>query len=330
MTKILYALWNYPQLSESYIAAEIEFALACGMTVEVWSDQVRLGDVPAQVTVHRGTLTQAVNAFRPHVLHTHYLATAEGYLKELPALLPVTIRGHSFDWNPEAAIRVLQDKRVQKLYLFPHFAESLRNEKVVPLPVAFSSKLYGPEFLKDRMLVVRAAAGRPDKGLDDFLSAAELCPGLNFVLCVAEAGGPGGGPEFLKKLAEQASALPNLEFRENVSQADVAELVRRAGVYLDTSDPRGHPFGMPISIAEALATGCYTLARRVRGAAEYLGGVGAMYDSVAEAAKLIHESLSWDADHMTSSWVNATLRGAEFRAEAVLRPVIEHWRTFGW
>jgi glycosyltransferase involved in cell wall biosynthesis len=332
MTRVLYAVWNYPQISETYIEAEIEHALRQGVQVEVWSDLARRDGLSHQCPVHRGTLEQAIAAVNPHVLHTHYLATLETYLKEVPPALAVTVRGHSFDWNPEAARRILRDRRIQKLYLFPHFAsqlDDLGDLRVVPMPVAYSSSFYGPEFLKDRTLVLRASAGRPDKGLDDFFAVAALCPGMRFTLCVAEAGGNGGGPEFIKQLKAQAASSGRVELKTEVGRLEMVELTRRAGVYLNTSDPRGHPFGMPISVAESLATGSYVLVRRGRGAAEYLGGVGALYDTVEEAAKLIRDSLQWDVDQMTSSWVAATERGAEFRAERVLKPMVDYWKTLG-
>lgn len=328
MIRVLYGLWNYPQLSETYVEAEVHYALSQGIEVQVWSGVARHADLVPSVPVHRGTLTEAIAVFKPHVFHAHYLAAAPGFIGECRGV-PVTIRGHSFDWNPGAALALAADPRIRKIWLFPHFAAQVPpHPKIVGLPVAYSSRLYGPHQKKDRELVLRTAAGRPDKGLGDFLTAAKLCPDFRFVLCVAEAGGPGGGKELITQLKAAIERDGNrVDFRVDVSWPDVAKLTAQAGIYLDTSDPAGHPFGMPISIAESMATGSYVLARTRSGAAGFLGDAGELYSTAAGAAVLVNETRGWrDIDWM-QAWERSVKRSEEFKDWTVLKPIVDFWKS---
>ncbi len=75
---------------------------------------------------------------------------------------------------------------------------------------------------------------------------------------------------------------------------EVADLVGRAGIYLDTYvDDEAVPFGMPVSIAEAMATGGFVLCRRLNCAAEYVSNPGRLYDSEGMAAELVRSTATW-------------------------------------
>src|SRR5207248_1776978 len=71
--KALYALWEYPQLSESYIRTEIRAVRQLGVEVEVWSEEDVAAPFESEVPVHRGSLTEAIARFKPDVDHTHWL-----------------------------------------------------------------------------------------------------------------------------------------------------------------------------------------------------------------------------------------------------------------
>lgn len=116
-----------------------------------------------------------------------------------------------------------------------------------------------------------------------------------------------------------------VEIRVNVQHEDVAALSRRAGIYLHTTNP-AEPFGMPVSISEAMATGAYLIGRRLPAAAAYIGDAGALYESPAEAAQLIHQTLQWSK----SQWQQARTRSIDraygcFAHTEVLAPLVEHW-----
>jgi hypothetical protein len=188
--RVLYLLWNYPQISETYIATEIAFAQKCGIEVHVWSQINYHEHLTPQCMVHRGPLAEAIAAVGPDLIHIHYLIVARRHLHELPPEIPVTIRGHSFDWNAGLAKELGAQLSVKRLYLFPHFVAAMGGHpKAFALPVAYDPALHPPAVCKDRKLVVRLAAGLPTKGLDDVLAVANRCPEFRFILGISRAGG---------------------------------------------------------------------------------------------------------------------------------------------
>lgn len=323
--RVLYVLWNYPQISETYIATEIGFAQKCGIEVHVWTNESR-HDIAPQCMVHHGLLSEAITAVGPDLIHIHYLVVAKRHLHEVPAGIPVTIRGHSFDWSPSAARELGEQVSVKRLYLFPHFVAAMGGHpKAFALPVAYDSAAHVPAVSKNRKLVLRLAAGLPTKGLDDFLAVANRCRDFKFVLGVSRAG---GGDQFLDQLIRLNSYVKDrVEIMVDLPPQVAADLNRRAGIYLDTHDPKGHPFGMPISIAEAMATGSYTLALDVPPARAYMAEGGACYRNPEEAAKLITDTSSWTDSEWDLRSKKAIDRAACFRDDVVLSHLIQDWRA---
>jgi glycosyltransferase involved in cell wall biosynthesis len=323
--RVLYVLWNYPQISETYIATEIGFAQKCGVEVHVWTNESR-HDIEPQCMVHHGLLSEAIAAVGPDLVHIHYLVVAKRHLHEVPAGIPVTIRGHSFDWSPSAARELGEQPSVKRLYLFPHFVAAMGGHpKAFALPVAYDTGAHFPAVSKNRKLVLRLAAGLPTKGLDDFLAVANRCSDFKFVLGVSRAG---GGDQFLDQLIRLNSYVKDrVEIMVDLHPQVAADLNRRAGIYLYTHDPKGHPFGMPISIAEAMATGSYTLALDVPPARAYMAEAGACYRNPEEAAKLITGTSSWTDAEWDLRSKKAIERASCFRDDVVLSHLIQDWRA---
>ncbi len=324
--RVLYLLWNYPQISETYIATEIAFAQKCGVEVHVWSQINYHPDIPPQCMVHRGSLAETVAAVGPDLIHIHYLIFAKRHLHELPPDIPVTIRGHSFDWSPGLAKELGEIQSVKRLYLFPHFVAMMGGHpKAFALPVAYSPDLHPPAVCKDRKLVIRLAAGLPTKGLDDVLAVANRCSDFKFILGISRAG---GGEQFIEEINRLNGYVKDrVQILVDLHPQIAADMNRRAGIYLDTHDPRGHAFGMPISIVEAMATGSYVLALDVPAAHSYISDAGAFYRNPEEAARLIQATKDWtDADWDRISGT-ALRRAACFRDDAVLSHLVQDWRV---
>lgn len=327
--RVLYILWNYPQISETYIDVEIKYAAACGIDVHVWSKECRHPQLPPACLVHRGTLQEAIAKVQPNLIHCHYLPVAETYAPTIPRTLPITVRGHSFDWSVDALRRVAAIPQVRRIFLFPHFAAQVPDVgKVRPLPVAFHPRDPGDAFRSQRT-VLRLAAALPTKGLSDFFSVAErLADDFRFVLGIARAGGADDYPE---RLVEQSKKMGGfVDVRIDVPPDEAWDLYRKASIYLDTADPKGHPFGMPISIVEAWSQGMVVLARDGPEARNYMGGQAYCYRSVSEAAELIAKTRLWELNRWGQEACTARLRAAPFTDEQVLPTLIKDWyRTLG-
>lgn len=324
--RILYLLWNYPQISETYIATEISFAQKCGVEVHVWSQINYHPNLTPQCMVHRGSLAEAIAAVGPDLIHIHYLVVAKRHLHEIPPGIPVTIRGHSFDWNPSLAREMAEPTAVKRLYLFPHFVAAMGGHaKAFALPVAYDSTLHNQAVSKDRNLVIRLAAGLPTKGLDDVIAVANRCPEFRFILGVSKAG---GGEQYLEQLTRLNGYVKDrVQMLIDLHPQIAADINRRAGIYLDTHDPKGHAFGMPVSIVEAMATGSYVLSLDVPAARSYIGEAGAFYRTPEEAAKLIQDTKAWTDSDWERISSTAIRRAACFRDDVVLSHLVQDWRS---
>lgn len=323
--RVLYLLWNYPQISETYIATEIAFAQKCGVEVHVWSQINYHPNLTPQCMVHRGSLAEAIAAVGPDLIHIHYLVVAKRHLHEIPSGIPVTIRGHSFDWNPSLAKEMGEQQSVKRLYLFPHFVAAMGGHpKAFALPVAYDTTLHPPAVCKDRNLVVRLAAGLPTKGLDDVLAVANRCPEFSFILGISRAG---GGEQYLEQLTRLNGYVKDrVQILVDLHPQIAADINRRAGIYLDTHDPKGHSFGMPISIVEAMATGSFVLSLDVPAARAYIGEGGAFYRNPEDAASLIQATKTWTDAEWDRISGTAIRRAACFRDDVVLSHLVQDWR----
>jgi glycosyltransferase involved in cell wall biosynthesis len=327
--RVLYLLANYPQYSESYIDAEINYARSQGVEVGVWSSVSGYGDMLKDVPVLYGQdPMDAIRDFRPDLLHVHYLVTAQQVFRSIFVDLPITVRAHSFDWDLGRAAAVAAVDNVRAIYAFPHFArEAAQNSKIVPLPVAFDAALYDAPLdatvVKDR--VVRLAAGRRMKGLEDFFTVAwKLFPQGSFTMAVSRIR---GDEDYVGKMIEAGMRTGVVVFND-LNRAKAVEMIRTAGVYLDTSDPTGHPFGMPISIAEAMASGAVVLIRDCPAAREYAGLGAQYYRSIDEAVEMVRGATDLHELHRKHISEMARERARLYRSDVVLPRLVKDWDRF--
>lgn len=324
--RVLYVVWDYPQLTETYVRWEIACLRRWGVHVEVWSEVERpIAPYASDVPVHHGPLADVIRRVRPHVVHCHWLHFVPNCRDVVARFgLPMTVRGHGFEFQPKALQSLANDPVVRKLYVFPHYAQQIAaHPKVRPTPAAFNGDLYYPEGEKDRFLVVRAASAKPAKRLEDFIDVARRCPEHRFVLALGRIN---SHAEYVEQLLDynRRHGSP-VEVRIDMPTEEVAELVRQAGIYLHTYGD-AEPFGMPISIAEAMAAGCYTLVRRLPGADRYVGKAGYLYGSVEEVASHIWHSANWphmlwnDVHRRATDWSYSQYADVD-----VLRPMLDDW-----
>jgi glycosyltransferase involved in cell wall biosynthesis len=324
--RVLYLLHSYPQLSETYVRTEIEYMRRRGVHVEVWSWHPPMRPYPSTVPVHRGSLAEALERCRPDILHVHWLCIGKDALPLAQrAGVPVTYRGHGFEFGEPLARELQEHPAVRRLYLFPHMAARLPSPaKVWPLPVAFNPDRFYPPARKDRRLVVRTGLAKSAKDPMTFLKAARLCPDHRFVLAVCTPTGREKAAEEILALRDQLASPA--EVLVDLTNEQAAELVRSAGIYFHTYSYE-EPLGMPISIAEALGTGAYVLARKGPDINDYLGPNGACYETCEQAAQLVAETLHWPEKR----WQAVSLAAVDyaytrFADSTVLEAVLEQWR----
>jgi len=325
--RVLYALWHYPHLAETYVTTEIACMRRWGVHVEVWSELDPLAPFATDVPVHRGLLPEAIRCVAPDLVHTHWLGTAFKYRALVASAgLPLTVRGHHpGDADLDQIEPLHSDPAVGRIFLFPHLAARLgpRLGKVRVAAACFDPELYHPGGEKDPRLVVRLAPARQVKDLKLFLRVAARCPNHRFVMAVCRTIGSECHEQEL--LAYNASLGSPVDLRVEVSHAEAAALCRAAGIYLYTVCP-DQEYAMPISVSEAMGAGCHILARNLPGAAGHVGAAGQLYADEDEAVHLIRQTEAWDAERWRQVR-NASIDRAyrHFVSTTVLRPVLEEW-----
>lgn len=323
--RVLYALWHWPQLSESYVRVDIDYMRRRGVDVAIWRAEVGPPMAGDDVPIVGGTLEAALRDFAPHVLHTHWLTWGVAHRTTAAAAgVPLTVRGHGFEFEPALVDALLADPNVAGVYLFPHQARGWRGaERVHAVPAAFDPRRYHPRGAKNARLVVRCAAALRTKDLSGFLRIAQRCPSHRFVLAVSRAAHVEGVVEELD--AENRSLGSPVDLRVDLQHDEVAALLAEAGIYLHTHGLR-EPYGQPQSIAEAMASGCVVLARACPESDEYVGDAGRLWATEDQALALLAETARWD----DARWAAARLRAVD-RAFArhvdriALGPLLDDW-----
>tara|TARA_R110000822_G_scaffold159476_36_gene299780 strand:- start:3195 stop:5168 length:1974 start_codon:yes stop_codon:yes gene_type:complete len=324
--RVLYVLWHYPQLTESYVRWEIIYMLRMGVQVEVWSElQTINSSFEAEVPVHRGALSEAIKQVDPHILHIHWLDSVFDYREIISRSgLPLTVRGHGFEHSPETLRKLQSDHIVQSIYLYPHFADQAENRyKLVPVRSGFNCDLYYPSPNKDRRMVLRVGAALPTKDLETFVRVAKLCPKHRFVIVLGKVHGLN---HYLKEfLAFNESEGNPVEVHTCMQADEISALMREAGIYLHTFG-FVQPFGMPISLSEAMATGSYTLVRECAAATMNIGDTGALYQSAEQAAALINETVNWSDEQWRQMQLSAVEHAYNYHADnRAYRPILDDW-----
>jgi glycosyltransferase involved in cell wall biosynthesis len=106
--------------------------------------------------------------------------------------------------------------------------------------------------------------------------------------------------------------------------------MERAGIYVHTAKlpgaEHGTPIGMPMSIAEAMATGAYVLVRDIPELRGYVGDAGTTYRDLDQAADLIASTGEWPEERWKQAWTASVDRAFSIHADEIaLRPIFDDW-----
>jgi glycosyltransferase involved in cell wall biosynthesis len=176
---------------------------------------------------------------------------------------------------------------------------------------------------------VRAGAALKTKDIGFVFALAKRLPEFRFVYAGITCKNVEPYVEELRALKTQMDSPVALRF--DVPRAEIADLIGRAGLYLHTAaapgGPGATPLGMPVSIAEGMATGAYALARNAPEFRDYIGDAGAFYDDLDEAERLIRATLEWSDEDWRRVERRAVERAFEgFADTMVYRTIFEDWR----
>lgn len=327
--KVLYALWQYPHICETYIETELQLMHRYGCEIYIWRSSDSNSSYPSSFKVFDGEFCEAVANIKPDLIHVHWIGFLRGIEPLLDSLhIPVTLRLHGFDFDPTYLTYILEKSWLKSVYAFPHHV-AVPHAKLKVVNVAFDTKLYSPSFIhKNKKLVARVGACLPSKDIFFFLDLAKVMPNFEFVMALVRCTGMEHYVEEVIAYAEKIGSPAKIYI--NLSREEAAKIVQDAGIYLHTTAPIGDPYfypvGMPISIAEAMATGSYVIARKLEEIEHYVGDAGKFYDSIASAAALINETLEWtDATWLSKQKISVERAYAHHADEVVLREIYTDW-----
>jgi hypothetical protein len=300
--RVLYLLYHYPQISETYIRSEIE-AIREHCELRIFSlhraNTPYGSHEPYVLTDDVATIEREIRAFRPHVLHTHWLpqlrelAYLAGYFGEAAggAGIPFTVRSHSFDvldedhrFVREAAPLLNSDLCLGVLafpFTRPIFRRSgVRDEKVLDCwPVIHYARFHDES--PNGRGVMNVGACLPKKRMEDFLRLATLVPGRRFDLYAM-----GYRSKQIDRLNEQMGH-PVTIVTPVEPERMLAEYKRHEWLVYTASRTMG-TVGWSLAVAEAQAAGLGVCFPRLRpDLDEYVGPAGYLYDSIEEVGEII-------------------------------------------
>jgi glycosyltransferase involved in cell wall biosynthesis len=316
--RILSVLEVYGQLSETYVQTEIR-ALAPDYDIEIVAlNHPVTKDAearPFRVLADPAEILEAVQAYRPDVLHSHWLFNAALLLRLARASgTPFTLRAHSFDamiprWlglrarlagryrgtlrTPRHLLRIapiLNDELCLGVLAFPYTRPLLervgvRGDKIRDcFPVVDFARFHDRSPNGDGVLNVGAIT--PKKRMTDFVELAASLPGMPFDLHPLPTG---HGEPIEADLRERNRRRGNpVAIRAPVAHADMPAVYKRHRWLVYTASRRYDTVGWPLALAEAMAAGTGVCMVALRPDLEqYLGGAGFTYRSVAEAREIL-------------------------------------------
>jgi len=289
-TRVLYILDHYPQLSETYIKAEIE---AIWDRYDVSIITIRDPDLPYKnhkpfQLISRGEdLIAHFKKFRPHVMHTHYLTTMP-MLSRIAKMTktPYTARAHSFD-ALQASIQGIEHDYCLGVLAFPFTRpfiprHGVPDSKIIDcFPVINFDRFHALRDQPRGEAILNVGACIRKKRMPDFVDLAAKMPGKEFNLYA------------IGYHAEELVAFNNtkgapVHMHHTVEPEEMPAVYQRHAWLVYTACPTMRTVGWPLAIAEAQAAGLGVCMARIRPDLEdYLGGAGYLYDSIDELPEIL-------------------------------------------
>ena len=309
--RVMYILREFPQISQTYIKSEIEAVLDDYEIAVVSLGKVDIpykNHVPYRFMDDPAMIREAIEEFRPQILHTHYIIqTPELDKLSRKTNTPFTIRAHSFDairpgkktisdfiyssrkgYIPSQirkAVRYINDDLCLGVLTFPFTRQILeragvRSEKIHDCFPVVNYRLFH-DSSPNGQSIMNVGACIPKKSMEDFLQLAKEVPNLEFNLYAM-----GYQVEKIsslnKNMGNPVNIIPPIEPDHMPS-----EYKKHRWLVYTASRDRG-TVGWPMAIAEAQASGVGVCMPNIRpDLKEYVGNAGFLYNSIGEIADII-------------------------------------------
>jgi len=305
MQKILYILYEYPQLSETYIQVEIEALMS---QYDIYVITLHDANLPTTSPVDfkkMNNIDEIIafgKIFNPDYIHTHWIDRQLFVVSKVAKALniPYTIRSHSFDvlWREGSLIertrwivrniyfkQIINDPLCKGVLAFPFAKELLirsgiKEKKItVSYPVIDYQRFYSNAPNGDK--VINLGACLPKKSFESYIAFSKTLPELQFDLYAI-----GYNKEKIR--------LENTRQGTPVKMCDEVEYHQMPAVYKEyqwlvyTVNPKLAKVGWPLAAAEAMASGVGVCLPNIRpDMKEYIEDAGVLYSSLEELNEII-------------------------------------------
>ncbi|MEA2720183.1 MAG: hypothetical protein QOJ39_2047 [Candidatus Eremiobacteraeota bacterium] len=294
--RVMYIVRNFPQISQTYIRSEIE-ALQADYEISVITltnpNVPYTRCVPFRMMSDPAEVWEAIEDFRPDVLHSHYLNQSEMYEPLIARGLnvPFTIRAHSFDTltgdSPLArqAAPVINHELCLGVLSFPFTrpileAAGIASEKIVDsYPVVNYPMFYDRSPNGEAVMNIGAAI--PKKRMEDFVDLAAQLPGIEFDLYAVG--------HIVHQLHEyNASKGTAVKIMPPIEPDEMPREYKKHRWLVYTASRELATVGWPMAVAEAQAAGVGVCMPNLRPDLKaYVGDAGYIYDSIAELPGIV-------------------------------------------
>jgi len=311
--RILYILPEYPQISETYMQVEID-ALRNKYEIKIISltepDLSYKNHYPYQLTADPAQIREAVEEFRPAILHSHWLYKHVPLISDVARQtnVPFTIRTHSFDsiWKPKQpsvfgrlfsndgapqrianAVPLINDDLCLGVLAFPFVRPYLERAGIRAEKIHDCYPVVNYERFHDKssngQAVMNGGACLPKKQMEDFLTLATTLPKMEFNLYAM-----GYQVKDLHQVNDKLCKPVNI--KPGVEPRDMPGEYKKHRWLVYTASPKRITTGWPVMIAEAQASGVGVCMRKIRpDLQEYVGECGFLYDSLDEVKNIISQ-----------------------------------------
>jgi hypothetical protein len=295
-TRVMYIVRNFPQITQTYIRTEI-MALRdeCEIAViSLHTPNVPYADpYPFREISDPFMLKEAIEEFKPHVLHGHYLDQAHIFSKlyQHGVDIPFTLRAHSFDTlGADSAIAravapIINDDLCLGVLSFPFtrprlVEASINEDKIVDCfpPVNY------PRFhdrTENGEAIMNVGAAIPKKNMEEFIDLASMVPNHKFSLY-----GVGHRIDMLKEYNRLKS--DRVFISPPIEPDDMPAEYKKHRWMVYTASRQLSTVGWPMAIAEAQAAGVGVCMPHLRpDLHDFVGGAGVLYESIGDIVDLI-------------------------------------------
>jgi hypothetical protein len=296
MNRLMYIVRNFPQISQTYIRSEIE-ALRDEWEISVVTltkpNVPYRRHVPFREIADPAEIREAIEEFRPDVLHSHYLNQADTYAALIAQGLrvPFTFRAHSFDTlGPGAelvrrAVPVLNHELCLGVLSFPFTrpffeAAGVRPEKIVDCYPVVNYPLFHDRSPNGEA-VMNVGAAIPKKRMEDFVDLAAQLRGTAFDLYAVG--------HIVAQLHDYNAARGNVvRIMPPVEPDEMPREYKKHRWLVYTASREMATVGWPMAVAEAQASGVGVCMPNLRpDLRDYVGEAGYLYDSIGEVARIV-------------------------------------------